>query len=113
MVNELSQYDMNIAFIFYNFAQVLLPSMKLNLQYLRLFESMYRAWYIEHGISILLKNPFVSWFGLLSQYDASIVFKKTFGMIMQLTCKFQIICYRAQRIFWIPYKGYCMCIEYF
>ncbi len=33
-------------------------------------------------------------------------------MIMQYPSKFQKTCYKTQRIFGIPYKGYYMFIEY-
>ncbi len=46
--------------------------------------------------------PFVSWFRILSQYDLSIVFFLRFGMVMQYPSKFQKICFRTWRIFWIP-----------
>jgi hypothetical protein len=44
---------------------------------------------------------FVSWFKILSQHDASIVFLLGFGMAMQYPYKFQKICYKTQMIFGI------------
>jgi hypothetical protein len=76
-----------------------------------LFESICTRWSIENGIS-LKKCPFVSWFRILSQYDVSIYFLLHFGILMQYPSKFQKICYRTQRIYGIPYKGYCKYIEY-
>jgi len=52
-----------------------------------------------------LKYPFVSWFKILSQYDASIAFLLSFSMVMQYPCKFQKICYKAQMISKILKKG--------
>jgi len=46
MVNELSQYDVGIAF------KLLLSLMWSILQYFHLFESICKAWYIEHEINI-------------------------------------------------------------
>jgi hypothetical protein len=51
----------------------ILPSMWRTLQYPHLLESICLAWYSEHGISIL-KNPFISWFMILSKNDVGIAF---------------------------------------
>jgi len=42
----------------------------------------------------------------------ALVMNPRLGLQQQYPCKFQNICYRIQRISWIPYKGYFMCIEY-
>ncbi len=75
-----------------------------------LLESICKTCYIKHGISIL-KNPFVSWFKILSQYDASTAFLLGFGMAMHQPSKFEKICYEAQCIFGITYKGYCVVLR--
>ncbi len=51
------------------------------------------------------KYPFVSWFKILSQYDASTVFLLSFGMAMQYPYKFQKICYRAHWFLQYPERG--------
>jgi hypothetical protein len=52
------------------------------------------------------KLPFL----ILLQYDASIAFLLGFGMAMHYPSKFETICYGAQCIFGIIYKGHCRCI---
>jgi hypothetical protein len=49
--------------------------------------------------------PFVSWFNILSQYDANIVFLLGFGMVMQNPSKFEKICYGVHCISRITLKG--------
>jgi hypothetical protein len=51
------------------------------------------------------------WCLIIKFLSEGIGFFVSFGMVMQYLSKFQKICYRAQRIYGVPYKGYCMCIE--
>jgi len=91
VVNGLSQYDTSIAFKFHNFVQVTFYH-----QCDQLCNTfIYWNQYVRHDILnmeqlFLFKCPFVSWFKILSQYDASIVFLLHFGMVMQYPSKFQV-----------------------
>jgi hypothetical protein len=83
MVNGLSQYDTNIVFKLNNFVQ-----MTFYHQCDQLCNTfIYLNQYVRHDILnmehfIFLKCLFVSWFKILSQYDANIVFLLCFGMVM-------------------------------
>jgi hypothetical protein len=57
-------------------------------------------------------NSVHPWCLIINNLNEGIGFLVSFGVVMQYPSKFQKICYRAQRIFGILYKGYCMCIEY-
>ncbi len=77
-------------------------SMWKTLQYLHFLESICLTSYSEHGIRILEKNSFVSWFTILLQNDVGIVCFLGFATAMQYPLKFQKICYGAQRFYGIP-----------
>jgi hypothetical protein len=119
--NELSQYDMNIAFIFFNFVQVFLPSMWPTLQYLHLFESMYRAWYIEHGIIFIFKKKVLIWLcNTLANFKRYVIEPKWFlGYPTRgIACALSILKHEqyhsdsldqnnvAHGVYWIPQAGY-------
>jgi hypothetical protein len=100
---QISYDDVDIAFKLHNFVQVTFYHQCEELC-IHLLEFICRACYIEHGIYIL-KHRFVSWFKILSQYDANTTFLLGFGMAMQNPSKFENILY-----LWIIYEGYCRCI---
>jgi hypothetical protein len=74
--------------------------------------NMYGMIYWTWNIYIYIYH-FVSWFKKLSQYHVSIFFLLRFGMVMQYLFSSFKRCHKTQRIYGIPYIGYCMCIEYF
>jgi hypothetical protein len=52
------------------------------------------------------------WCLIIKYLNEGIGFLVGFGVVMQYPSKFQKICYRAQKIYGIPYKGYYMCMKY-
>jgi hypothetical protein len=106
MGNGLSHYNIVIIFELYNFVQ-----MTFYHQCDQLCDTfIYLNQYVWHDILNMelfyfFKRPFVSWFRILLQYDANIVFLLCFSMVMQYPFKFQKICYKTLRILGYPRKG--------